>query len=143
MAAPRLRYGPDAVAGCRALKKKYIIAPLSNGNVSLLTDMAKNVWPAVGLRILSAELAKHYKPDREAYLSRRWITGSEARRSDDGSGPHSGSLRAAATAFRITGQFIHLHPNERGPSGKADHARRGSSTLCPRISGDLAAQMGA
>jgi 2-haloacid dehalogenase len=59
---------PDSVAGLTRLKKRYIIAPLSNGNLSLLTDMAK----AGGLPwdcILGAELAHHYKPDPEAYLS--------------------------------------------------------------------------
>src|SRR5215469_12203642 len=36
----RLKPWPDSVAGLTRLKKKYIIAPLSNGNVSLLADMA-------------------------------------------------------------------------------------------------------
>src|SRR5712691_11675530 len=38
----RLKPWPDSVAGLARLKTKYTIAPLSNGNVSLLTDMAKN-----------------------------------------------------------------------------------------------------
>jgi len=38
----RLKPWPDSVAGLTRLKKKYTIAPLSNGNVALLTDMAKN-----------------------------------------------------------------------------------------------------
>ena len=37
----RLKPWPDSVAGLARLKKKYTIAPLSNGNVSLLADMAK------------------------------------------------------------------------------------------------------
>ncbi len=37
----RLRPWPDAVAGLARLKKKFIIAPLSNGNISLMTDLAK------------------------------------------------------------------------------------------------------
>jgi 2-haloacid dehalogenase len=63
----RLRGWPDAVAGLTRLKKRYVIAPLSNGNVSLLTDMAKFAglpWDA----ILSTELVRHYKPDKETYL---------------------------------------------------------------------------
>jgi 2-haloacid dehalogenase len=63
----RLRGWPDSVAGLTRLKKRYVIAPLSNGNVSLLTDMAKFAglpWDA----ILSTELVRHYKPDRETYL---------------------------------------------------------------------------
>src|SRR5215470_17744596 len=64
----RLKPWPDSVAGLKRLKKKFTIAPLSNGNVSLLTDMAKNAGLPWDL-ILSAELAKHYKPDRESYLT--------------------------------------------------------------------------
>ena len=45
----RLRPWPDSVAGLTRLKKKFIIAPLSNGNISLMTDMAKHCRPAVGL----------------------------------------------------------------------------------------------
>src|SRR5579885_3474672 len=56
----RLKPWPDSVAGLTRLKKKYTIAPLSNGNVSLLADMAKNAGLPWDL-ILSAELAKHYK----------------------------------------------------------------------------------
>jgi 2-haloacid dehalogenase len=63
----RLSPWPDAVAGLEKLRRKYIIATLSNGNVSLLVEMAKNArlpWDTV----LSAELFRHYKPDREVYL---------------------------------------------------------------------------
>lgn len=64
----RLNPWPDSVAGLTQLKTRYIIASLSNGNISLLTNMAKHAglpWDCV----LSAELAHHYKPDREAYLT--------------------------------------------------------------------------
>src|SRR5260370_37590 len=64
----RLKPWHDSVAGLARLKKKFPIAPLSNGNVSLLADMAKNAGLPWAL-ILSAELPRHYKPDREAYLS--------------------------------------------------------------------------
>lgn len=63
----RLLPWPDSVAGLTRLKRKFIVATLSNGNVSLLVEMAKNAalpWDAV----LSAELFRHYKPDRETYL---------------------------------------------------------------------------
>jgi 2-haloacid dehalogenase len=63
----RLDPWPDAVEGLERLRKKYIIATLSNGNVSLLTRMAKYTnlpWDC----ILSAELARHYKRDPEVYL---------------------------------------------------------------------------
>ena len=64
----RLTPWPDTVEGLTRLKKRYVLASLSNGNVALLVNMAKNAgipWDAV----LSAELARHYKPDPEAYLT--------------------------------------------------------------------------
>ncbi|MGC2332653.1 MAG: haloacid dehalogenase type II [Candidatus Acidiferrales bacterium] len=63
----RLAPWPDAVQGLTSLKKNFIIATLSNGNVSLLVEMAKHAglpWDTV----FSAELFHHYKPDREVYL---------------------------------------------------------------------------
>ncbi|MEO8258081.1 MAG: haloacid dehalogenase type II [Acidobacteriota bacterium] len=64
----RLKPWPDAVGGLTRLKKKFVIAPLSNGNLALLTNMAKHAglpWDC----ILGAELARHYKPDKETYLT--------------------------------------------------------------------------
>ena len=64
----RGRPWPDSVPGLTRLKTRFTIAPMSNGNLSLLTNMAKHgglPWDC----ILGAELAKHYKPDPEAYLS--------------------------------------------------------------------------
>jgi len=63
----RLHPWPDAVEGLTRLKTKYIISPLSNGNVALLTNMAKFAGLPWDL-ILSAELFQHYKPDPETYL---------------------------------------------------------------------------
>ena len=64
----RLAPWPDTVEGLTRLKQKYIIATLSNGNISLLANMAKHSnlpWDV----ILSSELAKHYKNDHEVYLT--------------------------------------------------------------------------
>ena len=72
----RLKPWPDSVAGLARLKKKFVIAPLSNGNVALLTNMAKHAglpWDA----ILSAELAKRYKPAREVYLMAADLLGAD------------------------------------------------------------------
>jgi 2-haloacid dehalogenase len=63
----RLAAWPDSVRGLKRLKKQFVISTLSNGNVSLLTNMAKNAglpWDCV----ISAELFHHYKPDPESYL---------------------------------------------------------------------------
>jgi 2-haloacid dehalogenase len=58
---------PDAVEGLSRLKRRYVISPLSNGNVALLTNMSKKAGLPWDL-ILSAELVCHYKPDPETYL---------------------------------------------------------------------------
>lgn len=62
----RLRPWPDSVPGLYRLKHRFIIAPMSNGNIALMTNMAKFgelPWDC----ILGAEVAKHYKPDPESY----------------------------------------------------------------------------
>jgi 2-haloacid dehalogenase len=62
----RLPAWPDSVPGLTRLKRRYVIATLSNGNVALLVNMAKHAglpWDTV----LSAELFRHYKPDPEVY----------------------------------------------------------------------------
>ena len=63
----RLDAWPDSVAGLLRLKKKFTICSLSNGNLGLLTNMAKRArlpWDCV----LSAEVFRAYKPDPAAYL---------------------------------------------------------------------------
>jgi len=63
----RLDAWPDSVAGLQRLKKKFTICSLSNGNLGLLTNMAKRAglpWDCV----LSAEVFRAYKPDPYAYL---------------------------------------------------------------------------
>jgi 2-haloacid dehalogenase len=63
----RLPAWPDSVAGLTRLKKKFTICTLSNGNIGLLTEMAKRAglpWDCV----LSAEVFKAYKPDPRTYL---------------------------------------------------------------------------
>lgn len=70
----RLVPWPDSVAGLARLKTKFIIATLSNGNVSLLVEMARHSglpWDTV----LSAELFRHYKPDPETYLGAAELLG--------------------------------------------------------------------
>jgi 2-haloacid dehalogenase len=63
----RLDAWPDSVEGLKRLKSKYTICSLSNGNLGLLTNMAKRAglpWDCV----LSAEVFKAYKPDPATYL---------------------------------------------------------------------------
>jgi 2-haloacid dehalogenase len=70
----RLHPWPDSVGGLTRLKSKYIIAPLSNGNVALLTNMAKFAGLPWDL-VLSAEIFAHYKPDPETYLGAARLLG--------------------------------------------------------------------
>ena len=63
----RLNPWPDVVEGLSRLKRRHIITTLSNGNIGLLTDMAKHgelPWDCV----LSAEVFRAYKPDPRTYL---------------------------------------------------------------------------
>ena len=63
----RLKPWPDSVPGLQRLKSRFVITTLSNGNISLLTNMAKSAglpWDC----ILSAENVRRYKPAPEVYL---------------------------------------------------------------------------
>jgi 2-haloacid dehalogenase len=63
----RLEAWPDSVEGLTRLKRRFTITTLSNGNIGLLTDMAKRAglpWDC----ILSAEVFRAYKPDPATYL---------------------------------------------------------------------------
>ena len=63
----RLDAWPDSVEGLTRLKENFMICSLSNGNIGLLADMAKNAglpWDC----ILSAEVFRKYKPDPGTYL---------------------------------------------------------------------------
>jgi 2-haloacid dehalogenase len=117
----RLDPWPDAVPGLLRLKSRYVIAPLSNGNVALLLNMAKRAglpWDA----ILGAEVAGAYKPRPEAYLRTADILGL---RPDAVClvAAHNGDLQAAracglGTAFVLrarehgAGQTSDLAPSE-------------------------------
>jgi 2-haloacid dehalogenase len=67
---------PDSVAGITAIRQRYITGPLSNGNTSLLVDMAK----AAGLPwdvILGSDVSRAYKPDPAAYRRPAALLGLE------------------------------------------------------------------
>jgi 2-haloacid dehalogenase len=135
----RLKPWPESVAGLKRLKKKFIIAPLSNGNVALLTDMARNAGLPWDL-ILSAELAKHYKPDRESYLTAVDLLGLKPQEVMMVAA-HIGDLNAARSFGLRTG-FIH-RPKEYGPTRQADDAKPGQFDVVSRDMIDLASQLGA
>ena len=134
----RLKPWPDSVAGLTRLKKKFTISPLSNGNVALLADMAKHAGLPWDL-ILSAELAKHYKPDREAYLTA--VSLLELKPEEVMMcAAHSNDLMSARSFGLRTG-FIH-RPNEYGPTRPADDAKPGDFDVVSTDIGDLASKLG-
>jgi 2-haloacid dehalogenase len=135
----RLKPWPDSVAGLARLKKKFTIAPLSNGNVSLLADMAKNAGLPWDL-ILGAEVARHYKPDREAYLTAVELLSLKPEETMM-TAAHRGDLEAARSFGLRTG-FIH-RPNEYGPTRQGDTAKAGDFDVVASDMLDLASKMGA
>ncbi len=134
----RLRPWPDAVSGLTRLKKRYIIAPLSNGNISLMTDLAKFgglPWDC----ILGAELARHYKPDPEVYKSAAEFLDLKV-----GDimmvAAHLGDLKAAK-AVGLKTAFV-PRPTEYGPQGKPDLKADASVDLPATDFNDLAKLLG-
>ena len=135
----RLTPWPDAVAGLTRLKKKFIIAPLSNGNISLMTDLAKFgglPWDV----ILGAELVRHYKPDREVYQSAADILDVKPENVMMVAA-HLGDLRAAKQVGLHTA-FV-TRPKEFGPEGKPDLKGDASVELSATDFNDLARRLGA
>ena len=112
----RLDPWPDAVAGLTVLKAKTIIAPLSNGNIVLMLDMAKRAglpWDA----ILGAEVTQAYKPTRDSYLRTAELLAMQ---------PHEVCLAAAhnsdlaaARACGLKTAFV-ARPTEHGPAQSTD-----------------------
>ena len=135
----RLTPWPDVVPGLTRLKKKFIITTLSNGNVALLTNMAKNAglpWDA----ILSSELAKRYKPDKEVYLTAADLLGLQPEQVMMVAA-HKGDLRAAkSVGFKAA--FV-PRPLERGPNVKRDLTPDPSFEVVAKDFVDLAEKLGA
>jgi 2-haloacid dehalogenase len=134
----RLAPWKEAVGGLKRLKKKYVIATLSNGNVALLTNMAKHgglPWDC----ILSAELFAHYKPDPEAYRGAARLLGltpSEVLMV----AAHKDDLDAAARAGLRTA-FVQ-RPLEFGDAAKKDVAFEPRFDVNAKDFVDLARKLG-
>jgi 2-haloacid dehalogenase len=134
----RLTPWKDSVPGLKRLKKRYVIATLSNGNVALLTNMAKHgglPWDC----ILSAELFGHYKPDPETYLGAARLLGLEPREVMMVAA-HKDDLDAAArTGLRTA--FVQ-RPLEFGDSAKKDVSPESRFDVNAKDFVDLARQLG-
>lgn len=134
----RCRPWPDSVEGLTRLKSRFVIAPLSNGNISLITHMAKRgglPWDCV----LGAELVQHYKPDAETYLSPAKffdVPPSKvmmvAAHTPDLAGPKKLGLRTA---------YIH-RPYEGGSSSGRDMPPAGAYDYAVRDLRELASALG-
>lgn len=118
----RLDPWPDSVEGLTRLKSRFIIGPMSNGNVGLLTRMAKHAglpWDV----ILGAETARAYKPLPESYLRNAALLNLEP-----GEvmlvAAHNNDLRAAQDAGLATG-FV-ARPAEHGPGQTKDVVATGA-----------------
>ena len=135
----RLDPWPDSVEGLTLLKRSFTITTLSNGNVSLLTNMAKRAglpWDCV----ISAELFRHYKPDPEAYLGCAELL-------DVAPGElalvaaHPSDLRAARDAGLQTAYVA--RPLERGPGRRPPRVEDGEFDYTAEDFVDLAQRLGA
>jgi 2-haloacid dehalogenase len=134
----RLDPWPDSVPGLTRLKTKYVITPLSNGNIALMVNMAKRAglpWDA----ILGAEPAQHYKPHPEAYLRTAAFLGIRPDELMLGAA-HNGDLKAAQGVGLRTA-FV-PRPNEHGPGQTKDLKAEGNWDVVATDFVDLAAKMG-
>ena len=112
----RLDPWPDAVEGLSRLKRKFIIAPCSNGNIALMVNMAKRAglpWDC----ILGAEIARAYKPTPETYLVSCRALGL-APANVLMVAAHNRDLKAAKDAGLATA-FV-ARPKEHGPGQTSD-----------------------
>src|ERR1700752_552383 len=122
----RLDAWPDVPTGLARLKRGYIIAPVSNGNISLMVDLARRngfPWDA----ILGAEIAGDYKPKPRVYLAAAEAV-DVAPDACMMVAAHSSDLAAAAQCGLLTAHVA--RPHENGPG-------RGESA--PAVAVDIAA----
>lgn len=135
----RLDPWPDSVAGLTRLKERFVITTLSNGNVSLLTNMAKRAglpWDCV----ISAELFGHYKPDPQAYLGCADLLGVQPEELMLVAA-HPSDLRAARDAGLGTAYVVRLL--EYGPNQRPHRMNDGEFDVTATDFLDLADQLGA
>jgi 2-haloacid dehalogenase len=133
----RLDPWPDSVEGLTRLKERFVITTLSNGNLSLLTNMAKRAglpWDCV----ISAELFRHYKPDPEAYLGCAELL-DVAPHQLMLVAAHPSDLRAARSAGLMTAYVA--RPLERGEGRKPPRVEDGEFDFTADDFLDLARQL--
>jgi 2-haloacid dehalogenase len=134
----RLPAWPDVPGGLARLERRFLLAPVSNGNISLMVDLARRngfPWDA----ILGAEVAGDYKPKPRVYLA-----ACEAFDLPPGEcmmvAAHTNDLLAAAKCGLRTGHVA--RPNEHGP-GRGEAAPAAPVDVAATSLEDLGAQLGA
>jgi 2-haloacid dehalogenase len=137
MAWHRLDAWPDAAHGLARLRRRYLLAPLSNGNISIMVDLVRRNdfrWDA----ILGAEFAGDYKPKPRVYLSAAEAF-DLAPRECMMVAAHSYDLKAAAALGLRTAHIA--RPDEDGP-GRGEAAPSVPVDVAAKDLEDLAAQLG-
>ena len=133
----RLDAWPDVTQGLARLKRRYLLAPLSNGNVSIMVDLARRndfFWDA----ILGAEFARDYKPKPGVYLAAAEAF-DVAPRACMMVAAHSSDLKAAAALGFATAHVA--RPDEKGP-GRGEASPTVAVDVAAKDLNDLAAQLG-
>ena len=121
----RLPAWPDVGEGLDLPRREFLLAPLSNGNVSLLIGLARTngwQWDCV----LSSELAGKYKPDASVYLTAARLLDLDPSQTMMVAA-HAGDLQAAAAAGMATA-WIH-RPMEFGPVSPPPKFEETSATI--------------
>jgi 2-haloacid dehalogenase len=134
----RLDPWSDAVAGLTRLKRRFVIAPLSNGDVACLTNMAKRAglpWDV----ILCAEIFRHYKPDPEVYRGAIGLLGCKPHEVMMVAA-HNYDLRAARSHGMRTA-FV-ARPAEYGPGQTTDLTAEDDWDIVAGDFGELAEKLG-
>tara|TARA_R110000824_G_scaffold118960_19_gene272634 strand:+ start:52555 stop:53268 length:714 start_codon:yes stop_codon:yes gene_type:complete len=134
----RLKPWPDSVAGLTRLKQRYIISPLSNGNVSLLVNMAKSAGLPWDL-VLGSDVFGHFKPAPETYLGAARLLDLEPGEVMMAAA-HNADLKAAKALGLMTAFFV--RPTEYGPDQIYDLEARGDWDIVARDIEDLATKLG-
>ena len=133
----RLDAWPDVVPGFVRLKRKFMLAPCSNGNIALMVDIARrnNIpWDA----ILGSEIARDFKPKPAVYL----MTAAALNLQPNEVmmvAAHSDDLRSAASNGLRTAHVA--RPGENGP-GTGESAPRVPVDFAAKNMEDLASQLG-
>ena len=134
----RLDPWPDSAEGLARLKRGYIVAAQSNGNVSLMVDLARHgglVWDTV----LGAEVVGHYKPCPESYQRACALLDLPPNACMMVAAHNSDLAAAAACGLRTA--FI-PRPHEHGPGQTTDLAPDGDWDVVAADLLDLAAKLG-